>query len=591
MKPPRTRLVLLAAALLLPTLGATVVSQGVAAAAGPDPAGTIYVSDGATHGIDVFPAGSNGNVAPSRTISGPLTGMGAGGEGPDDVKVDSHGDVWASNFRSDSITEYAPGASGNVAPICDISGSNTGLVSNDDISLAPDGTIYVGNFGGNPVEVFAPGACGNVAPERVIAGSATGLNNIVDGLGVDATGTLYVDNTLNGSIAVFAPGASGNVAPEYTISGSNTGLGRPDDIVVGFSGELFVTNGFGGSVNSVEVFAPGTSGNVAPVQNITGSNTTFGNPDDLGVDSSGNIFVTDTGSSAGLAVLEFASGATGNVAPTATIAGSSTTFVEPEGVAVAGPPATVSATLSTKASASSIPLGGSVNDTATLSGGTSPTGHIEFKLFGPSDPTCIAAPAYTSPFSTVSGDGNYPSPSFTPTAAGTYSWVALYSGDSNNAALSTACGDPNETVSVGQKTCFDGAWPSQVIGYPVISGAGKPPPGAFIGEVASQWKLYTHNLKGTDIFTGTIITNGTFTNITTMSNESDDVVDVYKNHIITFLFHTGRFHDGVQFTTTCGSQVSFKVQEDGTLLPPGNVFLGNPTTTASSNPVTFTRSS
>ena len=154
---------------------------------------------------------------------------------------------------------------------------------------------------GNPVEVFAPGACGNVAPIRTIAGSNTTLG-LVDGLGVDATGTLYVDNFEAGSIAVFAPGANGNVAPIRTIAGSNTGLSSPDDIVVGFKGELYVSNGFGSGVNSVTVFAPGASGNVAPIQDITGSNTTFGNPDDLAVDASGNIFVTDASSTSGAAV-------------------------------------------------------------------------------------------------------------------------------------------------------------------------------------------------------------------------------------------------------------------------------------------------
>ncbi len=147
----------------------------MARAAGPDPAGTIYVSDESTNSIDVFAAGTNGNVAPMRTISGRLTGI-TGPFGPDDVKVNSAGDIFSSNFHSNSITEYAPGASGNIAPICTISGSNTGLDENDDISLASDGTLYVGNFLGSPVEVFAPGACGNVAPIRTIAGAVTGLS-------------------------------------------------------------------------------------------------------------------------------------------------------------------------------------------------------------------------------------------------------------------------------------------------------------------------------------------------------------------------------------------------------------------------------
>ena len=211
--------------LTLFTVGAIVGTQGVARAAGPDPAGTIYVSDESTNSIDVFAAGTNGDVAPIRTISGSMTGI-TGPFGPDDVKVNAAGDIFSSNFNSDSITEYAPGASGNVAPICTIAGSNTGLADNDDISLASDGTLYVGNFGGSdPVEVFAPGACGNVAPIRIIAGALTGLSQ-VDGLGVDAVGNLYVDNTPGGSVEVFAPGANGNVAPIRTIAGSMTGLAR-----------------------------------------------------------------------------------------------------------------------------------------------------------------------------------------------------------------------------------------------------------------------------------------------------------------------------------------------------------------------------
>jgi sugar lactone lactonase YvrE len=478
---------------IVATQGVATATQGVATATGPDPAGTVYVSDESTNSIDVFPPGTNGNVAPIRTISGPLTGITSGQFGPDDVKVDSAGDVFSSNFNDDSITEYAPGASGNVAPICTISGSNTGLDNNDDISLASDGTLYVGNFAGNdPVEVFAPGACGNVAPERIIAGALTGLG-LVDGLGVDATGTLYVDDTENNSIAVFAPGANGNIAPEYSISGSLTGLGNPDDIVVGFNGEIYVTNGFGSGANSITVFAPGASGNVAPIEDISGSNTDFGNPDDLAVDAKGNMYVTDEDSSVGPAVLEFASGANGNVAPIATIAGSSTTFVGPEGVAVAGPPGTVSASLTSSASSSSITLGTSTQDTVTLSGGTAPTGSLIFKLFGPNDPTCSAAPAYTSPVSTVTGDGSYLSPFFTPTADGTYSWVDLYSGDANNSPVSTACGDPNETVTVS------GAMPTSLATS--LSGGGQS--GTSIAVPENTAVTDSATLSGTNASTAT----------------------------------------------------------------------------------------
>ena len=105
--------------------------------------------------------------------------------------------------------------------------------------------------------------------------------------------------------------------------------------------------------------------------------------------------------------------------------------------------------MTTAVSASEIGLSTPTFDTATVAGGTGPTGSIVFKLFGPGDATCSAAPAYISPPQTVTGDGQYQSPQFTPTQEGTYSWVALYSGDSNNAAVTTPCGDPSETLTVG----------------------------------------------------------------------------------------------------------------------------------------------
>ncbi|WP_424671402.1 hypothetical protein [Candidatus Binatus sp.] len=54
-----------------------------------DPSGNIYVTnDGSSIGgadsVTVYPAGSNGNVAPSATISGPLTGLSA----PQGIVVD-----------------------------------------------------------------------------------------------------------------------------------------------------------------------------------------------------------------------------------------------------------------------------------------------------------------------------------------------------------------------------------------------------------------------------------------------------------------------------------------------------------------------
>lgn len=102
------------------------------------------------------------------------------------------------------------------------------------------------------------------------------------------------------------------------------------------------------------------------------------------------------------------------------------------------------------------PIGTVLNDTAVLSGGSSPTGSVTFRLYAPADASCSGAAAYTdidpsAPYAT--------SPGFTSNAAGTWHWTAVYAGDSNNnPATSTCASEPvTVTVPVGQY-CSPGYW-------------------------------------------------------------------------------------------------------------------------------------
>ena len=106
-----------------------------------------------------------------------------------------------------------------------------------------------------------------------------------------------------------------------------------------------------------------------------------------------------------------------------------------------------SPTLSSQAS-STVPAGGQISDSATLAGGSAPSGSITFTLFGPNNSACTGTPIFTSTVSSVNGNGSYPSQAFTASSAGTYDWVVTYSGDANNAGASAACGSANESVAV-----------------------------------------------------------------------------------------------------------------------------------------------
>ena len=106
-------------------------------------------------------------------------------------------------------------------------------------------------------------------------------------------------------------------------------------------------------------------------------------------------------------------------------------------------------TIATTASAN-IVLGGTISDTATVSGRVSaqPGATVQFRLYAPGDGTCTGTPVFSPAVSQPVASGPVSSPPFTPVSAGTYRWVASYSGDANNAPVTGACNAASETVSV-----------------------------------------------------------------------------------------------------------------------------------------------
>jgi len=119
---------------------------------------------------------------------------------------------------------------------------------------------------------------------------------------------------------------------------------------------------------------------------------------------------------------------------------------------VAPPTPVVAATLALSTSGSSAATpGGAIRDAAVLTGGSSPTGTITYSLYSASDSTCSGVLSAVTVV--VSGDGTYVSPAVTPASAGSYQWVASYSGDENNQSLSGSCNDPTEQSTVAYPAC------------------------------------------------------------------------------------------------------------------------------------------
>jgi hypothetical protein len=161
--------------------------------------------------------------------------------------------------------------------------------------------------------------------------------------------------------------------------------------------------------------------------------------------------------------------------------------------------------VATTASAAAI-VGGTISDAALLSGGVSPTGSITFSLYGPNNATCTGAPIFTAT-APVAGNGAYGSGNFTTASAGTYRWIANYSGDANNSATANACNAANETVAVAQASpaVATTASAAAIVGGPISDAAllsgGVSPTGSI------TFSLYGPNnatCTGAPIFTSTV---------------------------------------------------------------------------------------
>jgi hypothetical protein len=117
-------------------------------------------------------------------------------------------------------------------------------------------------------------------------------------------------------------------------------------------------------------------------------------------------------------------------------------------------------------------VGLAVFDHVNLLGGISPTGTITFKLYGPGDLAC-QTPVFASTVA-AAASGSDDSSTFMTSVAGTYNWVATYSGDGNNNPVQSACGSASQAVIVSPAT-------------PVVTATASVSGGVIRPAAAIQW--------------------------------------------------------------------------------------------------------
>ncbi len=266
---------------------------------------------------------ARGNVPPALAIAGTRTQIFE----PNGLAVSPTGKVAISQSDGtadpQNILEYAPGASGNAAPIATIRCAGFGGPP-EQVAFDAHGNLYaeyaqLPRQGSGAIEIFAPSEqSGCVKDKHVIFGTRTGVSPAGDGITV-AGGMIY--DASSDAVREFRTTDSGNVAPRIIIQGPNTGLQDARGLSVDSAGYLYVAN-----LTNVLIFSPSAHGDVTPVAVIAGSRTQFVDATSVAVSRDGRIFVANSSGCCGSTdnILVFAKGAHGNASPLQVISGPNT---------------------------------------------------------------------------------------------------------------------------------------------------------------------------------------------------------------------------------------------------------------------------
>ncbi len=292
-----------------------------------DSAGNVYVADELNNSIRKV--ATDGTVT---TFAGSTTGGVADGTGsaakfskPTGVALDGNGNLYVTDYNNELIRKITPaGVVTTVAGDATVPGDDDGsgytltpvvfALFRGPTSTAVDaaGNIYVTDTRNNNVRQITPAGlvttlAGNYNGAGVTDGTgvAAFFNNPT-GIAADTAGNVYVADTNNQTIRkITHAGVVTTLAGTAGTVGHTDGTGTaatfnfPSDVAIDAAGNLYVSDYFNHAIRKITAGGVVTTlaGSAGTVGHADGSGTsaTFSHPRSLAVDSSGNIYVADTG--------------------------------------------------------------------------------------------------------------------------------------------------------------------------------------------------------------------------------------------------------------------------------------------------------
>lgn len=234
------------------------------------------------------------------------TGSAARFNAPNSVAIDSTGTAYVADASNHVIRKVtAGGVVTTLAGTAGAIGSTDGFAAdarfNTPSALALDsaGNIYVADSGNNTIRrVTSVGVVTTVAGSPGSLGTTDGIGNLArfafpTGIAVDSFGTIYVSDKLTHLIRKITPG---NAVQTFVFA--SAGLSFPGGLAVDSGFNLYVADSRNHVIRKVSPGGAVTTlaGIVGSAGSLDGNGSAarFNQPEGVGLDSAGNVYVADT---------------------------------------------------------------------------------------------------------------------------------------------------------------------------------------------------------------------------------------------------------------------------------------------------------
>jgi sugar lactone lactonase YvrE len=276
-----------------------------------DSVGNVYVTDSGSHTIRrITPAGVVSTLAGEPGVAGDIDGIGAAARfnGPSGIAVDAAGNVYVGDRGNHIIRRVTPagvvttlaGEAGSWGHVDGV-GSAARFLGPRSIAVTNSGNLVVSES--NNIRTVT--AAGEVA---TLAGPGSVFSELdyPGHIAVDSSGYAYVANsgrhtilrvTPTGEVSVFA--GSSYEAGSANGTGTDARFNGPGGITMDSSGYLYVADTGNDVIRRISpsgevTYYAGLAGSPGSADAM-GGNARFSGPNGLAVDSSGNVYVADTG--------------------------------------------------------------------------------------------------------------------------------------------------------------------------------------------------------------------------------------------------------------------------------------------------------